>query len=403
MRTRTSWLTLLLMVGLTLSPKTAFGQGGLDYVPPDPVWPIPTFSSRPENGGPFTFGEFVMFRQTNPLRHQTIATRGFIDQDGSTGFGPPGTYIGDGSVALEARQAGGPNSYQPGFNIGLGWKFRDGSVVDVSWMHLAKKTNFAGAALIGGPLGFNPGLLLQNTFLTAQVFNFPIEYAGPATDLAVGNPNATFGIWNAADHMTIEFNQRTEQIQGRFRVPVFETENCRTYGLTGARFFWIWERFKWRTVDADITGAASAFDVAQYTNIVSNRMYGPFVGCGTEYYCGSNRLGAYAISLDLDAALLLDVVKERAKYELGEKFAPPQSKRSITDYKIVPEVSAAVKLWWYPAEGIQIQVGWDFMAFFNTIAGRNPVDFDYSRVTPAWERVPVRFFDGFRAGIGFIW
>jgi hypothetical protein len=388
----------LLVAGMALAPRGALAQ--IDYVPPDPVWPLPLYHDRPENGGLYTFGEYVMFRQTNPLRHQTIAVRGFDARDTSI-TGQIG-FVGSGAVALDARQAGGPNSYQPGFEIGLGWKFRDGSAVELSWMHLLKKVNFAVASLVGGGFNFTGGPGLADTFLSSPVFNFPIEYGGPANDLAIGNPNATFGIWDASDLQQIDFTQRTDQYNIRYRIPVHETDCWRCYGLAGARFFWIWERFKWRTVDADINGNATAFDVAIYTNIVSNRMYGPFVGVGNEWFVCQNRLGAFSVSLDLEAALLLDVVKERAKYELGEKNAPPQVKRSITDYKAVPELSAALKVWWYPIEGVQVQVGWDAMGFFNTIASRNPVDFDFGRVTPAWERVPIRVFDGLRVGIGLI-
>lgn len=396
MRTRSIWQAGLLWAYAVLACGGAYGQP-YEVPPPDPVWPVPLYHDRPETGGFFAFGEFVMFHQTNPLRHQEIARRGFRDMDGSI-TGVPGTFVGSGQPALDARQAGGPGTYQPGFEVGIGWRFRDGSVLELSWMHLMKAEYWAVASVLGGP-SFFPGFNLENTFLFAPVFNFPIEYAGPALDfpLAVANPFSAFGIWNAAELMSIEFTQRTEQIQARYRVPVWETECYRCYGLTGFRFFWIWERFKWRTVDTDINGQASPLDVAIYTNIVSNRMYGPFIGFGQEWYIGHG----FSISLDLEAAILLDVIKERAKYELGEKFAPPQAKRAVTDYEPVPELSAALKIWWYPIEGVQIQVGWDVMAFFNTIAARNPVSFNYGALDPPWERT-TRLFDGFRAGIGLI-
>jgi hypothetical protein len=155
-------------------------------------------------------------------------------------------------------------------------------------------------------------------------------------------------------------------------------------------------------IDADLNGNFSAFDQALYTNVVSNRMYGPFIGVGYEkFLCETERCGAFSLSLDLEAAILLDVVKQRAKYELGESEAPPQAKRSVTEYNAVPELSALLKVWWYPIEGVQVQVGWDAMVFFNTIAARNPVDFNFGGLAPPWERT-VRLFDGFRVGIGLI-
>lgn len=397
MRIRTIALACLLLTGLALAPRGAEGQ---EYVPPDPQWPLPLYHARPETGGVYAFGEYVMYRQTNPLRNQLLAIRGFIDQDGSI-TGTPGSFFGDGAPALNARQAGGPGTYQPGFNVGLGYRFRDGSTAELSWMHLLKAEYSATAAIIGGGFGFNPGTQLQNTFLTSPVFNFPLEYAGPSNDLSVGNPNATFGIWNASDLQTISFVQRTEQIQAKFRKPVWETDCYRCYGLVGLRFFWIWESFQWRVVDADVSGASSAFDTAVYSNVVSNRMYGPFIGVGQEWLLADTACGAFSVSVDLEAALLLDIVKQRAKYELGESEAPPQAKRAVTSYKSVPELSALFKLWWYPIEGVQIQVGYDFMAFFNTRAARNPVSFNFGALDPPWEST-TRIFDGLRVGIGLI-
>ncbi|HZT80966.1 MAG TPA: hypothetical protein VFA26_12115, partial [Gemmataceae bacterium] len=92
---------------------------------------------------------------------------------------------------------------------------------------------------------------------------------------------------------------------------------------------------------------------------------------------------------------------ERAKYELGTKNAGPAVKRSITDYAAVPELAGTLSLWWYPIEGVQVHLGYSAMAFFNTVAGRQPVDFDYGSVAPPWERT-FRFFDGLQTGIGFI-
>jgi hypothetical protein len=41
------------------------------------------------------------------------------------------------------------------------------------------------------------------------------------------------------------------------------------------------------------------------------------------------------------------------------------------------------------------------MAFFDTLASPNPISFDYGALNPAWQKVS-RYFDGFNAGIGFI-
>jgi hypothetical protein len=48
------------------------------------------------------------------------------------------------------------------------------------------------------------------------------------------------------------------------------------------------------------------------------------------------------------------------------------------------------------------RVGWDVMAFFNTIYIPNPIDFDYLSPAPDWERRSVRLIDGLNLGVGFI-
>ena len=126
-------------------------------------------------------------------------------------------------------------------------------------------------------------------------------------------------------------------------------------------------------------------------------MYGLFIGCGNEWYIGHG----FACNLDLDVAGLLDVVKERAKYELGDKFIPGQIKRAKTDYTIVPQVTAAFNLTWFPIENVELRAGYDFMALFNTIAAQHPVSFNVGGLDPPWSR-EARWFDGFRVGLAIM-
>jgi len=204
-------------------------------------------------------------------------------------------------------------------------------------------------------------------------------------------------IWNAASLESIEFDPRASQIEASLRVPMHETECWRIYGLVGPRFFWVWERFKWRTVSTNLQGEASPFDVGIYTNIVSNRMYGAHVGIGQEWYLGHG----FAVNCDVEGALFLDIIKERAKYELGEKDEAPQNKRAITDYRIVPEPEVRFNLMWYPHEAIELRVGYDAMLFFNTKASKTPVDFNWGQVAPPWSDY-TRLFHGFNAGVAII-
>ena len=153
-------------------------------------------------------------------------------------------------------------------------------------------------------------------------------------------------------------------------------------------------------VDYDVNGMADATSAADYSNIVSNRLYGPHLGWGNEMYLGSTPIGAFAVSVDFDTALMMDIVKERAKYELEDRSISASRKRD--EYTLVPELSANIGIWWYPIQAIQVRIGYDVMTFMNTIGSRQPVDFNYGALAPEWNHIPFRFFDGFRAGIGFV-
>jgi hypothetical protein len=417
MGTRHIRLGFLLTAAVTAWALPAKGQ---DYYPPDPQLPFPLYSTRPDAGGFYSWGEFMFFRQTNPLKNERIAQRGLVDFDGSitAALGSnvvfpnnvpsvvippvphPGIFIGSGNTALSSEDAHGPQTYEPGFRFGLGWRFRDGVAVEASWMHLFEARYTAIATLV--PPNLQAGEVLEETFLFSPVFNFPSDFAGPANKLRVGNPLAAFGIWNGASVMTLDFLQRFDQFDITGRIPLYETDCSRCYGLIGPRLVWFWERFKWRTIDVDVNGAQpdGGADSAVYTNIVSNRLYGVHLGGGDEFRLCDTPIGTFSVSLDLQAALFADIVKERAKYERGD--GETTSKRSRTEYKFVPELEGQVNFWWYPVEGIQVRVGYDANAFFNTVSSPYPVDFNYGRVDPGWKDGTFRFLDGITAGVGFI-
>jgi hypothetical protein len=412
MRTRTGWLALLLTAGVALAPTGVRGQ---EVPPADPAVPLPLYHDRPERGGFYFDSEFVYFRQTNPLKHQEIAVRGLVDFDGSitadlngTLLTPPGMppiivpgspsvgkFIGSAAPALFADDvaAGKPETYEPGFRMGLGWRFADGTTVDVSWMSLAEARYSAVATLV--PPGLNAGPLLADSFLFSPVFNFPNDFAGQPQKLAIGNPNAAYGIWNAASVMSLSFTQRFDQYDLTVRTPWLENDCCRWYGLVGIRHTFMWERFLWRTVAEDFNGQSVASDAADFINITSNQLYGPDFGTYFELYLGHG----FALSFEGRVAPLLDFVREIDKYQ-REDFAIGH-KRNIRDYQFVPELQGSVNVWWYPIEGVQIRFGYEIMAFFDTIASPDPVSFDYSALNPSWKHTN-RFLDGFNAGIGFI-
>jgi hypothetical protein len=468
MGTRTICLGLLLTAAMALAPAPAWCQvdsGGqdLDYAPPDPVFPFPLGSDRPERGGMFVEGSFKLWRQTNPLKSQVIAVRGFNDTNGAvqdtlnflTDFfdnnpGPPvvpGKFFGSGAVALDVNQVSGPNSYQPGFGTMIGWRFENGVAVELDWTHLLNKKLSATAAPVGPTL--NGGQGGADLFLFAPVYNWPLNYVGPVNKIIVSlntpgifmhnppvAPNGTtimnnpvgfvfdkafltaqgsLGIWNAAQLMTIQFVQRYDEFDLIGRIPIYESPRCRAYGVFGGRHVQLWEGFTWRTVDlqvalitARVTGAPPVFeqtfnlatagvgdpqDQATYSNVVSNRLYGPVAGCGTDLYLGHG----LAVAFELRGAPLLDVVKERAKYELGDKSTA--ASRNRTDYTLAYELDAKASLNWFPVEAVELHLGYDVMNFFNTVSSPHPIDFNFGSLTPTWEKGTYRLIDGIEASI----
>jgi hypothetical protein len=410
MRGKSIWGAWLLAVGLALTTRPALAQefgtgdalgfGAVGYAPADPqVW-APLGSTHIELGGIYLYTEYVMYHQTNPLKDQQVAVRGFVTTDDSvpgTPVGSSGVFIGSRDEALNVKQVNGPTTYTPGFKLGVGWKFQDGSTLSLDWMYLAQVRYTAGATL--AKAGFTVRPDFADSFLFANVYNFPVEFAGTSNRIAGASPGAVFGIWDGADVMTEDFVQRFQQWQMTYRVPVYDTECYRLSGLMGPRFVWIWERYKWTTTDAtgDSGGNPAEANTAVYTNIDSNRMYGAFIGCSNEYYLGHG----FACQVDLDAACFLDSVKEREQYNLLLKFLGPESKRARRVFTVAPELEANFAIQWYPTEFVQVKVGYNFMVFFNTLNSPRPIDFNYLGLTAPYEST-TRLFDGFNAAISII-
>jgi hypothetical protein len=300
------WAALAALIALVPGSASAQpGMGAGDYSPPDPQWPLPLYSNRPDVGGLFMSGGFVMYQQTNPLQSQPVAYRGFIAsqpfiQDptgvlpGVIGIVPllnpltgtpvaQGEFIGSRALALDVKQLrAGPAPFQPGFTVEAGWKFGDGSALTVSYMWMSEVSQRAAATLVN-TANQSFGNLQQDTFLTSFVSNFPAEFAGAPTKILIPDPalggiqvpatGAVYGIWNGASVQTLSFLQRSQQLQATYRKPFYETENYRVSALVGPRYFWIAEKFRWTTTDLDFTGQSSPIFQAIYNNQVDNHMY----------------------------------------------------------------------------------------------------------------------------------
>lgn len=387
-------------------PVTARGQspadiGGLD--PPlndSPVLPIPT--GAPGNAGFYTSAEFVALTQTRTIGSQIIAVRGLVDATGQI-TGLPGMRVGSGVTALSTDDFG-RGSFSPGLQVELGYRFEDGTRIFANYLYLFDQHYQASASLV--PPFFRGNRDQTDTFLTSLVYNFPPEFAGPRLDtgfdLAPGSPGSTaYGVWNGAEAMEIRYTQRYQQAEVGMRMPLFQTEYSRVYGIALGKFAWLFDRFQWHTRDMDIDGNLRPQDQAWYTNTLSQRMYGPVVGCGHEIFLANQ----FSLSCDLTAGLLLGVVKERTKYKLesygpGGTLQPIASKQGVTDWQLVPNANANLNLWWYPTSGVQVRVGYNAMTYFNTTRMEEPVGFNYGAIDPRYETQVFRILHGFNVGIG---
>ena len=388
---------LLAVAAFLAGPSTAKAQftsgaesGGFD--PPlnsGPLNVLPTGQSG--DAGFYTGFEFVMLTQTRAIGNQTIATRGFYDF-GGTITGTPGEFIGDGNIALNPDLFG-RRTWQPGFNLEIGYRFEDGTRVFANYLQLYDAHYYLGATSI--PPYFDTRTDLANTFLSAPVFNFNSQFAGP-TNKVNGVPSLdNTGVWNAASQMDMKFTQRYQQAQAGLRMPVLQSEYSRVYGAAGFQFSWFFERFFWRSMAQDVNGNADGNDAARYTNTLSQRMYGPFLGCGHEIFVANQ----FSVSLDLTGALLLAVQKQRAKYILEDQTS--QTKWGREEFSLVPNANAAINLWWYPVEGVQMRVGYQAMTFYNTQYMRDPVGFNFGNIQPGYYTKYFRLLHGFNVGIGF--
>ncbi len=120
---------------------------------------------------------------------------------------------------------------------------------------------------------------------------------------------------------------------------------------------------------------------------------------GNEWWLGESPIGAFSVSLDLQASLYLDLVKGRAGYELGDRSTEASRSRNMAS--LVPGIEGRLNLHWYPWEAIEVQLGYDFFALFNTVASPNPIDFNYGTIDPQWQSVN-RLLHGIKFGVGVV-
>ncbi|QJW97937.1 hypothetical protein [Frigoriglobus tundricola] len=404
MRHRYIWGTVLAAIAAVGLPAPVSAQEGGFPVPlnSDPTIPIPT--GQAGQPGFYASVEYVMLMQTKAIGNETIAIRGFYDSSGTL-TGTPGQFIGSGRPALTANQIGGPYTLQPGYRLEIGYKFDTGVRIYANYMNTFRANYSSGASAV--PQGFNTGQNLADSFLSSPVYNFNAAFNGPqfktAADTTANGGFQTVGIWNGASQMDTKFSASYTQADLGLRSPMFATDYSSIYALAGARYAWFYDKFYWLTQDYDNVGNQSPAYTAKYTNNLSQRMYGLFVGAGHEVYLGN----MFSASLDVTGAAFLDVEKMRAKYEGGGSGdgtignGGVQSKYGRLSYAVVPSATAELNMWFYPVEGVQMRLGYMGMSYFNTQYMKNPVGFNYGNIDPGYATKVFRLVHGFNVGIGF--
>jgi hypothetical protein len=320
-----------------------------------------------------------MMKQDRALGNQVVATYGFRDSLG-TFTGVPGQFVGSNQVALDTGNMG-RSSFQPGYELTIGYKFSDGFKISLSYLQLMEQYYNAGASGPGNV--YSPGAANANTFLYSGVYNFTPYFAGPQIktfDDQFSNQFDTFPI--------------TGRLYGIWNGPIYETDYSKTYGLAGGRFAWFFERFTWNTVSTDSSGNSSNLDSATYTNTLSQRMYGAFIGCGNELYIGKN----FAFTFEATGSILMDVALERPKYERDDGFT--ESKNSRDDYAIVPNFNFKPSLFWYPYKGVEMKLSYVAELYFNTIQMNNPIGFNFGDIDPGYTHRVLRLVQGVQIGVG---
>ena len=174
-----------------------------------------------------------------------------------------------------------------------------------------------------------------------------------------GNPGFTaYGIWNGATNEVISFIQRYQQMQFGTRVPMFQTEYSRVYGIGGGQFSWFFERFRWFAQDLDVNGNQQPNWAANYNNTLSQRMYGAMAGIGNEIFIANQ----FSVSAEVTGSGLMDVAVERSKYELADKST--ESKFSSGSVPLCSQCERGMSICGgIRTDGVQIRFGYQALTF----------------------------------------
>lgn len=423
-----------------------------------PVWehPIPLMWDHRDEGFFFAV-EGVAMRINNPMQGQVIMRRGvydyqglirgtgddfvvFQDPDGPAGpiaptfvttlrslRGTPGQFVGSGETAL-ASDTGTRDLFQPGVRLTLGYRLRNGIAFEAQYWGQTAARNRAYAGIIS-PFG-GTGTDDLNSFISAPFYNFSPYFAGPQRDI-VGDVNTdivppgstgitytpaapadliqfggyvqpAYGIFNGAENASISFTQKFKSFEANVRVPVSQFEGTRTYWTGGFRYISTEERFRLRIEDLGLDedpvvgGSDSRPEWAmRYTTKIKNRFYGLQTGVGGEAYL----LNGFAVSVDGKVGLLAETSRMSVTVQRLDLQNGVGLRNTNNQINMAGLVQGGAYLWWYPAEGIQVKFGYEYLGIIGARRSPEPIDFDLGRLNPRVRNTYLSI-DGIVFGVG---
>lgn len=432
--------------------------GAANYGAPVTEVPLPLMWGQRDEG-PFFAMEAVCMRINNILKPQVVAQRGFWDDTGwargdQTGpvlrvldgrnsnteialllsdVGTPGQFVGSGIVAMTATSVGDNEKFTPGSRMAIGYRLRNNIVFEASWLNLLATRSSASVGIIP-PRNQNIGFDAANSFVSTPFYNYGPSYAGPSRDVISdvlltpippnvgtvslvntgsatgaaneiivddgfiddiinfrGTPIAAYGVGNGAELIIAKYRQEWNTGELNMRVPLFQGEVTRTYWLGGFRYAYLQERYRLLISDFSVEG--DLFQM-RYTNRVKNRYYGMQMGLGSEAYLGAG----WALSVQVKGGVLA----ERSEGETDiTNFFDNRFSHSDNQFGVVGMFEGGAYIWWYPVEGIQLRMGYEYMGICGARRSPNPIDYDLGRLRPVYEHKYLSI-DGFTIGVGFV-
>ena len=267
-----------------------------------------------QESGLFFAAEYLIIRLDNPLGDELLAMRGIKDFDGTI-LGTPGAFIGSGSRALSTKDAS-QEKWSPGYRFTLGWRFENDMSIYANYMQMVTNRSVATASLCPARSTWRPTSPTRSCL--CRFFNYSAFFAGPDADVVSqvsGADVPAYGIFNAAEQVLIQLEQKmwSWEITGKF--PVQLVEGCRTYCLAGPRFMYLEEHFKFRITDLTLNGELANTNVA----LILQRLDEQVPGRPERLGHGNDLGGGVGVTLEGRLGLFANIRKGSNKLERGDR------------------------------------------------------------------------------------